>query len=156
MNSSFNLRAILARLSRRRADSSDVHLKIVNVTRRAQIADRVQLAGVGRDRRKGLLGRTCQPSGEGLWIVPCEAVHTFGMQFPIDLVYLDRQKRIVKIRSNVGPWRISACMRAHSVIELPAGTVRDTNTITGDTLAFDHDLQHAAEVSNHERSKAPC
>jgi uncharacterized protein len=156
MNSSFNLRAILARLRRRRADAPDVYLNVVNLTRRAAIADRVQLAGVGRERRKGLLGRDRLASGEGLWIVPCEAVHTFGMRFPIDLVYLDRQKRIVKIRSNVGPSRVSGCLRAHSVIELPAGTVRDTNTTTGDSLAFDHDLLHAAEVSEHERGKAPC
>ena len=140
----------------RRDDSPEVYINVVNLTRRAEIADRVQLAGVGRDRRKGLLGRDGMSAGEGLWIVPCEAVHTFGMRFPIDLVYLDRQKRIVKIRSNVGPWRISACLRAHSVIELPAGTVRDTNTITGDSLAFDHELQYPAEVSDHERGKAPC
>jgi uncharacterized protein len=156
MSSSFNLPAILARLRRRRADSSDVHLRVVNVTRRAQIADRVQLAGDGGNRRKGLLGRDRLASGEGLWIVPCEAVHTFGMRFPIDLVYLDRQKRIVKIRSNVGPWRISGCLRAHSVIELPAGTVRDTNTVTGDSLALDHAPKHPAEVSNHGGNKTPC
>jgi uncharacterized membrane protein (UPF0127 family) len=111
-SSTFKPAAILARLRRRRTDSSEVYIKVVNVTRRAKIADRVQLAGDGRNRRKGLLGRDTLPSGEGLWIVPCEAVHTFGMRFPIDLVYLDRQLRIVKIRSNVGPWRISGCLRA--------------------------------------------
>ena len=156
MSASFNLRAILARLRKPRADSPEVYINVVNVTRRATIADRVQRAGVGRDRRKGLLGRDRLAGGEGLWIVPCEAVHTFGMRFPIDLVYLDRQHRIVKIRSNVGPGRISGCLRAHSVIELPAGTVRDTNTITGDSLAFDPDLQHPAEESNHGGNKPPC
>jgi len=149
MSSSFNLRSILARLKQRRADSPEAYIKVVNLTRRTAIADRVQLAGVGRDRRKGLLGRNGLARGEGLWIVPCEAVHTFAMRFPIDLVYLDRQKRVVKIRSNVGPWRISGCLRAHSVIELPAGTVRDTKTITGDTLTLDPDLQRPAKKSDH-------
>jgi uncharacterized membrane protein (UPF0127 family) len=138
MSSSFKIRAILARLRQGRADSPEVCIRVVNLTRGEVIADRVQLAGAGRDRRKGLLGRDRLGSGEGLWIVPCEAVHTIGMRFPIDLVYLDRQKRIVKLRCNVGPWRISGCLRAHSVIELPAGTVRDTNTIKGDMLALDY------------------
>ena len=74
--------------------------------------------------------------GEGLWIRPCEAVHTFWMLFPIDLVYLDRKNRIRKLVSAVPPWRLSACLRAHSVIELPSGTIRETRTQLGDTLEF--------------------
>jgi uncharacterized membrane protein (UPF0127 family) len=69
-----------------------------------------------------------------MWIVPCEAVHTFFMQFPIDLVYIDRKHRVKKVRSSVPPWRISACLSAHSVVELPAGTVLATQTERGDTL----------------------
>ena len=90
-----------------------------------KMADLVRLAGDGRNRRKGLLGRECLGSGEGLWIVPCEAVHTFWMRFPIDLIYLDRKHRVVKTRSNVGPWRLSGCLRAHSVLELAAGSIRE-------------------------------
>jgi hypothetical protein len=56
------------------------------------------------------------------------------MQFPIDLVYLDRKLRIKKIRDSVHPWRISACLAAHSVVELPAGTIRSTQTECGDYL----------------------
>ena len=56
--------------------------------------------------------------------------------FPIDLVYLDRKNRIKKVRSAVGPWRLSACLSAHSVLELPAGTIRGTQTQPGDTLEF--------------------
>lgn len=156
MSSSFKPASILERLRLRRAAPPEVYLKVVNLTRRAPIADRVLVAGAGTDRRKGLLGRDGLATGEGLWIVPCEAVHTFGMRFPIDLVYLDRQKRIVKVRSNVGPWRISGCLRAHSVIELPAGTLRDTNTIKGDALALDQILQNSAEVSSHGGTEPPC
>ncbi len=75
-------------------------------------------------------------SGGGLWIVPCESVHTFFMRFAIDLVYLDRKNKVKKVRSAVGPWRVSACLTAHSVLELPAGTIRDTLTKAGDTLEF--------------------
>jgi uncharacterized membrane protein (UPF0127 family) len=69
-----------------------------------------------------------------MWIVPCEAVHTFFMQFAIDLVYIDRKHRVRKVRSCVPPWRISACLSAHSVVELPAGTVQATQTERGDEL----------------------
>jgi hypothetical protein len=58
------------------------------------------------------------------------------MRFPIDLVYLDRRRRVKKVRSAVPPWRLSACLSAHSVIELAAGTIRRTQTIPGDTLEF--------------------
>ena len=85
---------------------------------------------------QGMLGRERLSSGEGLWIIPCEAVHTFWMRFPIDLVYLDSKKRIRKLVSEVPAWRLSACLRAHSVLELPPGTIRETQTQRGDTLAF--------------------
>lgn len=107
---------------------------IRNITRNTQIADRAEIARTGAKRSKGLLGRKALEPGEGMWIIPCEAVHTFFMQFPIDLVYLDRKNRVRKTRSSVPAWRISACLSAHSVIELPAGTVRDTRTEKGDIL----------------------
>ncbi|MGB9415126.1 MAG: DUF192 domain-containing protein, partial [Acidobacteriaceae bacterium] len=85
-------------------------------------------------RRKGLLGRSGLREGEGLWIVPCESVHTIGMQFAIDLVYLDRKHRVRKVRSSVPAWRMSACLLAHSVLELPAGTIERTETMAGDQI----------------------
>ena len=114
----------------------DSHFQIANRTRGTVLATRLEVADSGPRRTKGLLGRAGLNAGEGLWIVPCESVHTFFMRFPIDLVYLDRKNKVKKIRSNVGPWRISACLSAHSVIELPAGTVSNTLTQTGDTLEF--------------------
>ena len=112
-------------------------LRIINTTRDTLIATGVQLAGDGGSRRKGLLGRQSLEEGEGLWIVPCEAVHTFWMRFPIDLIYLDRDHRVVKIRNSVPPWRLSACLRAHSVVELAAGVVRGTQTMPGDRLTLE-------------------
>jgi hypothetical protein len=106
----------------------------VNVTRGTVLATRLALAGTGPSRNKGLLGREGLLPGEGLWIVPCQAVHTFFMRFPIDLVYLDRKKRIKKLRSSVGAWRVSVCLTAHSVIELPAGTIHETHSERADTI----------------------
>lgn len=111
-------------------------MKITNITRKTVLASAAEVAAHGAARRKGLLGRNSLPAGEGLWIVPCESVHTFFMKFPIDLVYLNRKKVVKKVRSNVGPWRISACLSAHSIIELPSGTVHATQTQPGDQLEF--------------------
>jgi hypothetical protein len=81
-----------------------------------------------------LLGCDGLEPGEGLWIAPCESVHTFFMRFSIDLVYLDRKGCVRKLRCAVGPWRLSACLTAYSVLELPAGTIRATGTERGDRL----------------------
>jgi hypothetical protein len=113
-----------------------VKVQVTNITRNTQIATSVEIAESGARRSKGLLGRKGLGPGEGLWIVPCEAVHTFGMQFSIDLVYLDREYRIRKIRKNVRPWRLSACLSAHSVIELPAGAIQVNDAQLGDILEF--------------------
>jgi hypothetical protein len=58
------------------------------------------------------------------------------MQFPIDLVYLDRKNRVRKVRERVPAWRISVCLSAHSILELPAGTIRATETQAGDLVEF--------------------
>jgi uncharacterized membrane protein (UPF0127 family) len=109
-------------------------LVVRNITRQTVLGERIEVANSGATRRKGLLGRDGLGTGTGLWIVPCESVHTFFMRFPIDLVYLDRKNRVRKVRHAVGPWRISACFAAHSVIELPAGTVRESGTVKGDIV----------------------
>ena len=111
-------------------------LKIENLTRQTELASHLEVADTPSTRNKGLLGRAGLPSGGGLWIVPCSSVHTFFMKFPIDLVYIDRRKKVKKVRSHVGPWRLSACLLAHSILELPGGTVDSTQTRRGDQLAF--------------------
>lgn len=123
-------------VGRRDQAKPDLRLKISNLTRQAVLASCVEVADQGAKRRKGLLGRDHLPAEEGLWILPCEAVHTFGMQFPIDLVYLDRKNRVRKTRSDVPPFRLSACLSAHSVIELASGTINRTQTKPGDRLEF--------------------
>ncbi len=120
----------------RRPADPNLRLQVSNLTRHTVLATCMEVADSGSKRSKGLLGREGLSSGEGLWIIPCESVHTFFMRFPIDLVYLDRKNRIKKLRSNVPPWRLSACLAAHSVIELAAGTICKTQTERGDTLEF--------------------
>jgi len=108
-----------------------------NQTRGTVLAHSVEVADTSAKRRTGLLKRERLQTGEGLWIVPCESVHTFFMKFPIDLVYLSRRQKVRKVRSAVPPWRFSACLLAHSVLELAAGTVAATGTAVGDQLAME-------------------
>src|SRR3954451_3163915 len=100
--------------------------QVVNRTRNTVLATSLAIAGTNGSRRKGLLGRSGLSRGEGLWIIPCECIHTFFMQFPIDVIFLDRERHIRKLRSDVQPWRISGCLRAYSILELPPGTIRST------------------------------
>jgi uncharacterized membrane protein (UPF0127 family) len=111
-------------------------LHVANLTRGTVLADSLEVADTAPKRNKGLLGREGLEPGGGLWISPCESVHTFFMQFSIDLVYLDRKNRIRKLRESVPPWRLSVCLSAHSILELPAGTIRSTRAQTGDVVEF--------------------
>lgn len=116
--------------------ASDSRLKVTNLTRGTVLATRLEVADSGPKRNKGLLGRKGLDAGGGLWITPCESVHTFFMQFSLDLVYLDRKNIVKKVRESVPPWRLSACLSAHSILELPSGTIRATQTQPGDKLEF--------------------
>ncbi len=119
----------------------DTRLRVLNLTRNTVLATRMEVADSSAKRNKGLLGRESLSPGEGLWISPCESVHTFWMRFPIDLVYIDRKNRIKKLVSAVPPWRLSACLMAHSVLELPAGMISETRTESGDILEFSEESQ---------------
>ena len=112
-------------------------LRVVNQTRGRSLADRADIADTSAKRRTGLLKHERLEPGHGLWIVPCESVHTFFMKFAIDLVYVDKKNRVRKVRNAVPPWRLSVCLAAHSILELPAGTALQTGTQPGDELVFE-------------------
>ena len=99
------------------------------------LGEKIEVADDSRRRRTGLLKHTSLAPGEGLWIAPCESVHMIGMKFPIDVVFLSRKRVVLKIREHMPPgFRFSLCLTAHSVLELPAGTVAATGTAKGDQL----------------------
>lgn len=108
-----------------------------NRTRQTPLATALAVANTHWTRLRGLVGLRTDDfrNGSGLWIVPCHGVHTLGMGFPIDVVYLDRGLRVIAIQPEVRPWRFTPVLwRATSVLELPCGTAAQTKTVVGDTI----------------------
>lgn len=119
-----------------------------NNTRQAYLAQHLARANTHCSRLVGLIGRrsTDFSAGMGLWITPCRGVHTLGMRFPIDVIYLDRGNTVVHLEQNLRPWRMGrVCLKAASVLELPPTTVSQTRTSIGDEIkiAFDGDGSRA-------------
>lgn len=113
-------------------------LRIRNLSRNALLADRADIADTSAKRRTGLLKRTGLEPGEGLWIAPCEAVHTIGMKFAIDVLFLDKKRKVLKVKHAMPRGRMAASLFAHSVLELPSGTAAATQTAAGDQLEFEN------------------
>ena len=112
-----------------------------NLTRGTTLATSTRIAGTSAARRRGLLATDSLLSGDGLWIAPCEAIHTVGMKWPIDAIFLDKSYRVRKVSARLPPWRIAICWTAASVLELPAGVLLASGTQVGDELAF-HPTSH--------------
>ncbi len=110
----------------------------------------MDVADSSSTRRTGLLKHDRLDAGQGLWITPCESVHTFFMKFPIDLVYLDKQKKVRKVRHAVPAWRLSMCLSARSILELPAGTAQRTGTLAGDQLVFERSFKLFVNCQDRE------
>lgn len=112
-------------------------LRVINQTRGQVLADRADIADTSAKRRRGLLKHAGLQPGEGLWIAPCEGIHTFAMKFPIDVLFVSRKREVVKLRPNMGRSRIALSLLAASVLELPAGTIQRTGTQVGDRLELE-------------------
>jgi len=112
-------------------------MAIVNVTQNVTLARQADVADSFWSRSKGLIGRRRAPDDYGLIIRPCNAIHTFFLSFPIDVLYLDRQSRVLRILPGLQPWRIGPIVwRGKTVVELPAGTAARTGTVIGDIIAY--------------------
>lgn len=94
-----------------------------------------EVADTSFARIKGLMFK--KKISKGLWIVPCNSIHTFFMKCPIDVLFLDKKGKIIKMIPNMKPWRIGAIVwKAHSVIELPCGTIQYMNIQLHDIVYF--------------------
>ncbi|MBL8172036.1 MAG: DUF192 domain-containing protein [Acidobacteria bacterium] len=102
------------------------------------LAEEVALANTFYTRLRGLMFRRRLAPTEALWLRPCNGVHTFWMLFAIDVLFLDRELRIVKLVENMRPFRVTAPHRAaRSVLELPAHTIARAGLKLGDQLAVE-------------------
>jgi uncharacterized membrane protein (UPF0127 family) len=112
-----------------------VVLKVTNTTRGTTVGEGIELADTSMKRMFGLLGRRGLDAGGGLWIKPSSGVHTFGMAFKIDVVGLDRDLKIIKLWRCLAPFRVtSVSLKLKSVLELPCGTISQTQTQLGDQI----------------------
>jgi uncharacterized membrane protein (UPF0127 family) len=112
---------------------------VYNLTKETFLAFRVKVADGVLSRLVGLLGRNSLKPECGIWIVPCNSIHTIGMRFTIDVVLLDKNFKVVGLRELVRPFSITRPnLRAESILELPAHTIFKSRTEVGDQLQIEH------------------
>ena len=109
---------------------------IINNTKELVIVDRLMIADTFNRRLRGLLGTSYLPPGRGLLISPCCTIHTFGMRYPIDVLFIDRGFRVQKIIPALPSGRLAGSFGSKYVLELPAGTVTGRLVEPGDELSL--------------------
>jgi uncharacterized protein len=108
-----------------------------NTTKSTVLGDAVTLADTSLTRLFGLLGKRRLSDGAGLLILPSQGVHTLGMMFPIDVLFLGDDFRVRSVRERLRPFRVTAIdFQTAGVLELPSGTAARTGTTAGDALEF--------------------
>jgi hypothetical protein len=98
------------------------------------VAGTVELAVTRATRRRGLLGRDGLAPGHALLIAPCSSIHTWFMRFPIDVIFVRRDGRVLKTRAAMPAWKLAFGWSAYAVVELPAGAVAQSGVSVGDRL----------------------
>jgi uncharacterized protein len=109
-------------------------LALVNARTNETAASGVELAMTRRTRRQGLLGRHGLAPSSALILAPCFAIHTAFMRFAIDVLFLDRGGRVLRIVHDLPPWRVAAASKACAVVELAAGSLRGQDFAVGDAV----------------------
>jgi len=113
----------------------DAKYYVYNQQRQSFLHLGVGIADTSIRRLRGLLGRWSLRSDDGLWVMPSKAIHTIGLFFPIDVVYLDGSCRVVHLIEHLKPFRIAPIrMHCESVLELPTRSIYSSNTQVGDKL----------------------
>jgi hypothetical protein len=100
------------------------------------LGDRITVAETNLSRMIGLLGKRGLTPGAGLLIYPSQSIHTVAMRFPIDVVFVDRNWRVIHLRPQMVPYRLTSLhWRARCVVELPSGVIAESCTRIGDQLS---------------------
>ncbi len=99
------------------------------------VAEHVEVASTIWSRFMGLMFRGELPEGHGLSLTPCSSIHMFFMRIPLDVAFLDREGRVLRVYHGIRPWRVSRVVRgARTAVELPAGTLRAAGVEAGAVL----------------------
>ncbi len=126
---------------------------IVNLTRGNVVCEQATIADRARRRMRGLLGRGSLPSGEGMLLQPSPSIHTAFMRFPIDVVFLDRNLRVIKLVEHLPPWHTASAMEGRSTLELASGEIARRAVQVGDQL-LTVEPNLAEDISNDDDSSA--
>ena len=111
-------------------------MALINATTKSTLASSVELAQTSAQRRRGLLGRDAMEDGTALVITRCNAVHTIGMRFRIDVAFVDSRGQVKKVVEDLAPWRIALSPFATTVIEFPAGALKNGLLLPGDRVSL--------------------
>lgn len=113
-------------------------MKITNLSKNRILAEEVILARSFFKRLKGLLGYKLLGPKQGMILLPSNSVHTFFMHFPIDILFVDKNNKVIMAISSLKPFSLTPiCWRSKYIIELPAGVIQSTSTEKGDALALE-------------------
>ncbi len=125
-------------------------VRVFNKTRQSFLSLNVTVADTHLARLVGLLGRRRLRANEGVWMVPCQGIHTFGLLFAVDVVYLDANHRVIDLVEHLGPFRVAPVrLNCESVLELPVRTIFESQTRVGDRFM----ICSAAETEIHWRAQ---
>jgi uncharacterized membrane protein (UPF0127 family) len=114
-------------------------MQVFNQTQNLPLITRGRLANTFWLRLRGLLGAVPLQKEEGLILVGEKSIHTLFMSFPIDVVYVDKEHRVIRTDVNMVPYRLGPLVvRSAYVLEMPVGTITDTRTRVGDQLRFEY------------------
>jgi uncharacterized membrane protein (UPF0127 family) len=112
-------------------------LIVANRTKQTILADHVAAARTFWQRLRGLMGKPVLRPGEGLVLFGDNSIHTFFMRFPIDVLYLDGERRVLRLQEAMPPWKVGPMVRScRTIVELPPGTIQSAQTSVGDIISL--------------------
>lgn len=133
------LKTFRARVADKASDgkAQDQNFCVFNKTEESFLGLNIVRADTSITRLRGLLGRDPLKSGDGMWLAPSQGVHTIGVLFPVDVVYLDSENRVIQLVEHLGPFRIGPLrLKSATVLELPPHTIYRSQTHVGDQLVI--------------------
>jgi hypothetical protein len=120
---------------------------LINATRNSVVSDRCRFANSVLKRMIGFLNRKILAQGEGLLLDRCYGIHTIGMRFPIDVLFLDKELRVIRVVSALPPFRTCVVKKAVYVLELPVGVIQSSRTEPGDQIQVRATSSDAQQLS---------